>query len=129
MKWSRRQYLTGLAAGASSVAAANTFDPLSFYYWQQSQSGQQHELGLIKGTYDYIVIGSGGGGGVMACNLVEAGFEVLLLEAGAIDSVPGHLQAPLAHHQLARSSSHRWDFYVQLFDDLSKHGHNYNNAE
>ncbi|GKT49549.1 uncharacterized protein ColSpa_09730 [Colletotrichum spaethianum] len=33
-------------------------------------------------TYDYIVIGSGPGGGPLACNLAHAGHSTLLIEAG-----------------------------------------------
>ncbi len=32
--------------------------------------------------YDYIVVGSGTGGGIVAYNLTKAGASVLLLEAG-----------------------------------------------
>ena len=33
-------------------------------------------------TYEYIVIGSGPGGGPLAANLAKAGHSVLLIEAG-----------------------------------------------
>ena len=34
------------------------------------------------GDFDYIIIGSGAGGGPLAANLARAGFKVMLLEAG-----------------------------------------------
>lgn len=34
-------------------------------------------------TYDYIVVGSGAGGGPLSANLARAGYRVLLLEAGS----------------------------------------------
>ena len=34
-------------------------------------------------TYEYIVVGSGAGGGPLAANLAKAGHRVLLLEAGS----------------------------------------------
>jgi choline dehydrogenase-like flavoprotein len=49
----------------------------------------------LQGKVDYIVVGSGAGGGTVAARLAEAGYTVVLLEAGgdgkaAIDSdLPG----------------------------------------
>jgi cation diffusion facilitator CzcD-associated flavoprotein CzcO len=36
----------------------------------------------VNETYDYIVVGSGPGGGTLASNLAKAGASVLLVEAG-----------------------------------------------
>jgi choline dehydrogenase len=38
-------------------------------------------------TYEYIVVGSGPGGGPIASNLARAGHSVLLLEAGCVISI------------------------------------------
>jgi choline dehydrogenase len=39
-------------------------------------------------TYEYIVVGSGPGGGPIASNLARAGHSVLLLEAGCVNAMP-----------------------------------------
>jgi choline dehydrogenase len=39
-------------------------------------------------TYEYIVVGSGPGGGPIASNLARAGHSVLLLEAGCVNAKP-----------------------------------------
>ncbi len=36
----------------------------------------------MNGDFDYIIVGSGAGGGPLAANLAKMGFKVLLLEAG-----------------------------------------------
>src|SRR5688500_4639929 len=36
----------------------------------------------LKDRYDFVVVGSGAGGGPLASNLARGGFSVLLLEAG-----------------------------------------------
>ncbi len=38
--------------------------------------------------YDYVIVGSGAGGGPLAGNLAKAGYKVLLLEAGGKDKPP-----------------------------------------
>jgi choline dehydrogenase len=42
----------------------------------------------LKGSYDYIVVGGGAAGCVVASELSKAGAEVLLVESGGMDSAP-----------------------------------------
>lgn len=64
-------------------------------------------------TYDYIVIGSGPGGGTLASQLAKAGESVLLLEAG--DDQGENLNELVAGLFFLASNdpSMRWDFFVK----------------
>ncbi len=70
--------------------------------------------GGSSNEYDYIVVGSGPGGGPLASNLARAGYSVLLLEAGDDQSAdPGTHILSLAIPQV----TNRWDFYVRHYSD------------
>jgi choline dehydrogenase len=63
--------------------------------------------------YDYIVVGSGPGGGPLACDLARAGYSTLLLEAGD-DQGDNPVYADLSNFNEAGSDIHtRWDFWVK----------------
>ncbi|KAK3295192.1 uncharacterized protein B0H64DRAFT_141478 [Chaetomium fimeti] len=59
-------------------------------------------------VYDYIVVGSGPGGAVVAVNLAKAGHSVLLLEAG--DNNPGQGFGRY-------TPTVTWDFYVKHYPE------------
>ncbi|GJC85553.1 choline dehydrogenase, mitochondrial [Colletotrichum liriopes] len=68
-------------------------------------------------VYDYIVVGSGPGGGPLACNLARAGYKTLLLEAGE-DRADDPIWNTLANNYAALNSPlARWDFFVQHSED------------
>ncbi|UXI67351.1 GMC family oxidoreductase [Tahibacter amnicola] len=80
---------------------------------------------------DYIVVGSGAGGGTVAARLAEEGFRVILLEAGgdprrlhggdAIDPtgnrLPDDYDVPVFHAISTENNAMKWDYYVRHYAD------------
>jgi choline dehydrogenase len=69
--------------------------------------------------YDYVVVGSGAGGGPVAANLAEAGHRVLLLEAG-LDDEDDDYRVPAFHGRASEHPGMSWPFYVRHYDDLAQ---------
>ena len=74
-------------------------------------------------AYEYIVVGSGAGGGTLAARLAEAGRSVLLLEAGGdplavpAERLPEDYQVPAFHAFASENPRMRWDFFVRHYQD------------
>lgn len=88
--------------------------------FRQGDRGAIHCAGpasLTDGaTFDYVVIGSGAGGGPVAANLATAGFRVALLEAGGDETNPNY-SVPMFHGFATEDETFRWDYFVKHYED------------
>src|SRR5206468_6155789 len=64
--------------------------------------------------HDFIIVGSGAGGGPLAANLAKNGFRVLVLEAGGWDS-PEVAQVPAFHPNASEHPDLSWEFFVKHY--------------
>jgi choline dehydrogenase len=70
-------------------------------------------------NHEYIVVGSGAGGGPLAARLAELGHRVLLLEAGG-DEEPWNYQVPAFHGLATEDEAMRLDHYVRHYADEAR---------
>jgi choline dehydrogenase len=81
--------------------------------------GKCDELGDSPETteFDYIIVGSGAGGGPLASRLARAGASVLLLEAGEDMGDKQNYQVPVFHPQSTEDPDLAWWYFVDHYTD------------
>lgn len=72
--------------------------------------------------FDYIIVGSGAGGGPLAANLARVGWKVLLLEAGSDSCAGGDLgrmmyEVPIFHALSTEYPGCAWNYFVRHYTD------------
>jgi choline dehydrogenase len=85
---------------------------------------------------EYLVIGSGAGGGTVAARLAEEGHSVIVLEAGGdprtlqgsdpnshgANRLPEDYDVPVFHGLSTENSAMSWEFFVRHYSDLAQQG-------
>ena len=114
----RRRFLRACAAGLSALGALLS----GCASWLRPPLPAPEPVacpGGVDDSYDYIVVGSGAGGGPLAANLARSGFRVLLIEAGA-DEESYDYQVPAFHPRMSEDPRYAWNFFVRHYKDEAR---------
>jgi choline dehydrogenase len=101
---------TAALAGCSSLGLKTSRKPSEYVgNWNVDESDK----------FDFIIVGSGAGGGPLAAGLAKAGYRVLLLEAGK-SSTNELSQTPVFHTKASEDPLLNWSYFVERYGDDSR---------
>ncbi|KKA30641.1 hypothetical protein TD95_004216 [Thielaviopsis punctulata] len=111
-------FFLAYAASALGAAVNSTFSYSSSSY--HSSSSPFVTTRDLLPTYDYVVVGSGPGGGPLASRLARAGKRVLLIEAGDDQGDSDLYRVPGLQLNVGEDPEMRWSYFVEHYSDRAQ---------
>ena len=117
-KLGRRKFIQSAAAATAATAAFTSCSTLTEFSGERKPSSSADWQINESDKFDFIVVGSGAGGGPLAAGLAKEGFTVLLIEAGgeknnAMSSTPAFSTVASEDPLL------NWTYFVDRYADNS----------
>lgn len=106
-EFAKRSIQSGAAAGALATGLT-------------SGQASATNIQFTNEEFEYIIVGSGAGGGPLAANLAKAGFSVLLLEAGEDDPSDDIHNIPAFHALSSEDPKLSWHFFVKHYANQAR---------
>lgn len=75
--------------------------------------------------YEYVVVGSGAGGGPLAARLALAGYKTLLIEAGDDEGLNTNYTVPAYSAKASEDEALAWNFFVRHYADEQRQALDY----
>jgi choline dehydrogenase len=113
-----RRFFLQLLSAAGLVATTEVTSGCAPSGEEDDAEGNEDAI-TLRG-YEYVIVGSGAGGGPLAANLARAGHKVLLLEAGDDQGANINEQVPAFHAKSTEDPSMRWDYFVKHYSDEAR---------
>ncbi|KIW68710.1 hypothetical protein PV04_04634 [Phialophora macrospora] len=110
-------FFTLLALLSPMVAALTPGHRRLHHNYPKRQNGTQ---AANETAYDYVVVGSGPGGGPLASRLAIAGHKVLLIDAGGDHGDAIFQQVPALQLQSTEYEPMKWDYFVNHYSDAQR---------
>ncbi|CZT24212.1 related to choline dehydrogenase [Ramularia collo-cygni] len=106
--------VSGVLLAGCALTAAVGHGGHHDYHLRSLHAGRQVDG---ETDYEYVVVGSGPGGGPLAARLALAGFKVLLIEAGGDNSDNINVQVPTYNLKAGEDPAIKWDYFVTHYED------------